>query len=230
MRDKKEMDEINMPLALKPLFWDIDFAALTWKDHRDFIIRRILQSGSLESLCWLRKQICDLELRQWIIDREGRGLNPRQIRYWEIVYDLDHTIVNNWLISMRNNPWEMRLHGEVQSLRVSFLEFRYPLLQPFVFCDKTACNLVSMDDLACMKIAAIAQRGSKKDFVDLFVLGTKYRPLADFLPLYQIKFSVQDLIPVFYGLAYFDDAEAEPMPQMPWDVDWSQVKKLYLNG
>jgi len=30
---------------------------------------------------------------------------------------------------------------------------------------------------------------------------------------------------VLFGLAYFDDADAERMPRMIWNVDWRTVKR-----
>lgn len=117
------------------------------------------------------------------------------------------------------------LHGSVSSVRMSFFEFRYPLLQPLVHWNAIGCNLASLDDLACMKLAAIAQRGSRKDFIDIHTLLSKHRPLEELLPLYQKKFVVQDISSVLYGLAYFEDAQNEPSPQMLWKISWSQIKK-----
>ena len=81
-----------------------------------------------------------------------------------------------------------------------------------------------MDDLACMKLSAIAQRGARKDFLDIYALCTVHRPLPELLPLYQKKFNVEDISPVLYGLVYFDNAEEQRMPVMLWDVRWSRVK------
>ena len=116
------------------------------------------------------------------------------------------------------------LHGEIQGVRVSFLEFRYSTLNPLTHWDELGIQLASLDDLACMKLSAIAQRGSWKDFLDIYALCTAHRSLQELLPLYQKKFSVQDISPVLYGLVYYDDAEEQRMPVMLWDVPWSQVK------
>jgi len=62
---------------------------------------------------------------------------------------------------------EATLHASVHGVRVSFLEYRYPLLQSRVFWEEYDTDLASLDDLACMKLSAIAQRGGKKDFLDL---------------------------------------------------------------
>lgn len=81
-----------------------------------------------------------------------------------------------------------------------------------------------MDDLACMKLSAVAQRGSKKDFIDVYAIGLRHAALDRMLQLYREKFSIQDIAHVLYGLSYFDDADRERTPRMLWDVDWRFVK------
>ncbi len=117
------------------------------------------------------------------------------------------------------------LHGTVSGIRVSLLEYRYPLLKPLVRWPETQCSMASREDIACMKLSAIAQRGSKKDFVDIYALGLEYVPLSRMLRLYQRKYAVQDIAHVLYGLAYFDDADKERMPKMRWDIDWKTIKE-----
>ena len=117
------------------------------------------------------------------------------------------------------------LHGTLLGVRVSFLEFRYPLLQSPTPWKEMNCSLASLDDLACMKLSALAQRGARKDFCDIYVLGVKHRPLSELIRLYRRKFKVEDISPILYGLSYFDDAESEPMPRMLLDVQWRTIKK-----
>jgi hypothetical protein len=117
------------------------------------------------------------------------------------------------------------LNGQVQGVRVSFLEFRYTLLKPLVSWEETGAQLASLDDLACMKLSAIAQRGAKKDFYDVHTLCRQYRPLEQMLELYQKKFQVTDISPVLYGLAYFDDADEERDPLLLEDLEWKAVKQ-----
>lgn len=121
------------------------------------------------------------------------------------------------------------LHGTIQSVRVTFIEYRYPLLQPFTKWEKLGISLVDLDDLACMKLSAIAQRGLRKDFCDIYFLGMKHRPLQDLLRLYRRKFKIKDITPVLYGLSYFDDAEGEPMPHLLLKVQWKTIKKTIQN-
>ncbi len=117
------------------------------------------------------------------------------------------------------------LHGKIWGVRVSFLEFRYPLLRPLTPWKEMGCSLASLDDLACMKLSAIAQRGERKDFCDIYFLGTRHRSLREMLQLYRRKFNVRDISPVLYGLSYFDDAQGERMPRMLSRVPWGTMKK-----
>jgi hypothetical protein len=117
------------------------------------------------------------------------------------------------------------LYGTVSGIRVSLLEYRYPLLSPLVHWPGFGCPMASLEDIACMKLSAVAQRGSKKDFVDIYALGLKHIPLKEMLQLYQTKYAVKDIAHVFYGLTYFDVAEQERMPKMSWNIDWKTIKK-----
>jgi hypothetical protein len=119
------------------------------------------------------------------------------------------------------------LHGQAQGVRMSLFEFRYPLLQPLELWQAGGAQLASLDDIGCMKLSAIAQRGSRKDFYDFYALCLSHRPLKDFLQLYREKFGVEDISPVLYGLVYFTDAEAETDILMIRPVSWKTVKKAF---
>lgn len=117
------------------------------------------------------------------------------------------------------------LHATVGTVRLSFLEYRYALLEPLVNCPSFDCPLASIEDLAAMKLLAIEQRGARKDFLDIYALGMRGLPLAGMLELYRKKFSVADVSRVTYSLCYFDDAESNPMPTMLADITWDEAKK-----
>jgi hypothetical protein len=120
------------------------------------------------------------------------------------------------------------LHGSVKGVRVTFLQYQYPLLKPLEQWDEMNCPLASLEDLACMKLSAIAQRGARKDFCDIYALGKKAFPLSQMLGFYQKKFGISDIGSVLYGLVYFDDAESERMPRMLWDVTWREIRNTIL--
>lgn len=120
------------------------------------------------------------------------------------------------------------LHSSIRGVRVTFLQYQYPMLRSVQHWKDMNCSLASLEDLACMKLSAIAQRGARKDFCDLYALGKTSFSLQEMLGLYQKKFSVRDIGSVLYGLVYFDDAETERMPRMLWNVNWRDIKKTIL--
>ncbi len=75
-----------------------------------------------------------------------------------------------------------------------------------------------------MKIAAVAHRGSEKDFVGIYALASRAAPLRQMLNWYQSKYAIADVAHVLYSLSYFDDADRERMPAMIWKVKWPAMK------
>jgi hypothetical protein len=116
------------------------------------------------------------------------------------------------------------LYGTVAGVRVSFFEYRYPLLKPTILWRPGRCRLASRADLTAMKLAAVAQRGAKKDFIDLYALARAGVSLRQAAKWYRRKYDVADVAHLLYGLAYFDEADRERMPRMLWDADWRTVK------
>jgi hypothetical protein len=115
------------------------------------------------------------------------------------------------------------LHGRVSGVRVSFIEYRYPLLTEPLRLPGVPVPLASIEDIACMKLSAVTQRGARKDFVDLHAIGQRLR-LPEMLRLYQKKFGLRDVGPVLMALTYFDDADRERAPQMLHRTEWTDVK------
>jgi hypothetical protein len=102
---------VKLPVRLKALFWDYEFARLSWKSDSDLIIGRVLAVGDWESIKWLRRKLGDERLRTWIEVRTGAGLSPRQLRFWELVLELPHRTVNAWLKDPRRKAWDGRRHS-----------------------------------------------------------------------------------------------------------------------
>jgi hypothetical protein len=116
------------------------------------------------------------------------------------------------------------LHGTVRGVQVSLLRYRYRLLRQPQRGPGEA-RIAALLDLAAMKLAAVAQRGSKKDFVDIFAIGSQRFPLRRMLRHYQVKYDTSDIAHVQYSLTYFADADSERMPPMLWAVGWKEVKR-----
>jgi hypothetical protein len=101
-----------LPETLRRWFWDCDFDQLTWEEHRDFLIRRILSLGTWDAVCWVRVKVGDFALREWIEQHHGRGLSSQQLRFWGVILDLAPSVVDAWLASPERKIWEGRTHVE----------------------------------------------------------------------------------------------------------------------
>jgi len=118
------------------------------------------------------------------------------------------------------------LHAVVDTVHVSFLEYRYPLIGPVVQLRDYQWDLASIADICCMKLAAVAHRGAKKDFIDIYAISkAACLSLKQMLDLYQQKYSTDDVVSVIYGLSYFEDAEEDAMPEMLQPTNWLDVKR-----
>ena len=78
---------------------------------------------------------------------------------------------------------------KVDGVKVDFVNYPYPWLQPSVHEDGIV--LAGLEDIAAMKLSAAANRGRKKDFIDISFLLDIF-PLGEMFSFYQRKFSVSE--------------------------------------
>ena len=111
--------------------------------------------------------------------------------------------------------------------RLAFFKYDYPLLVSFK--KFYGLKVADIKDIGCMKIDAISSRGAKKDFIDLFFICQKTISLEKLLRIFKKKYKSVDynIIHIFKGLTYFEDAERNPMPKMIISVSWGKVKDFF---
>lgn len=92
-------------------------------------------------------------------------------------------------------------------------------------------KIAGIEDIASMKLLAISDRGTKRDFIDLyFILAVeKFYTLKEVFDLYDKKFKLlrQNKAHILKSLTYFKDADETPMPNILKEVSWSKVKKFF---
>jgi predicted nucleotidyltransferase component of viral defense system len=118
------------------------------------------------------------------------------------------------------------LHAHIGGIKVSFLAYAYPLLFPCTtFLD---VNVADPRDIACMKVSAIAGRGTKRDFVDLYAAAQHYG-LRQILEWFKQKFELANYnsVHIVKSLTYFDDAEKDPAPDMLVPISWQEVRVFF---
>jgi predicted nucleotidyltransferase component of viral defense system len=84
-------------------------------------------------------------------------------------------------------------------------------------------RLLSIEDIVPMKLSAIANRGAKRDFYDIFFL-LNHLSIKEMLSLFSRKFSQTNHFYLLKSLTYFDDAEEEANPKVFAKISWEQVK------
>ncbi|HEX9722059.1 MAG TPA: nucleotidyl transferase AbiEii/AbiGii toxin family protein [Candidatus Paceibacterota bacterium] len=130
---------------------------------------------------------------------------------------------------LERQEWRTIL-GFVKDMRFSIFYYKYPLLFPTH--EFGGVQVADVKDIAPMKIDAIADRGTKRDFIDLYFLlfVNKIVGLEEAFDLYEKKFGnlAQNKVHILKSLVYFDDAEEDAMPQMIKDVSWDAVKQFFL--
>jgi len=106
---------------------------------------------------------------------------------------------------------------------VSFIHQHHPLLEPTVAYQ--GIQLASPTDIGLMKLAAINSRGTRRDFIDLYSLR-EIVTLDRLLELAAIKYEDRpSFLPIAArALAYFEDAEPQPMPRLLTPVEWADVR------
>jgi hypothetical protein len=109
----------------------------------------------------------------------------------------------------------------VGGVKIDCLRHAYPLIHPPELFGNL--RMWSVIDVAAMKLNAITNRGSKKDFHDLHVL-LQHHTLTDLLDAYAAKYPVGNRFMVIRSLVWFDDAEHEPDPIPLASASWPEVK------
>lgn len=115
---------------------------------------------------------------------------------------------------------EGSLQLRIDGMKVEFLRHAYPRLAAGGCIEGVA--MWSLQDVAAMKLNAISNRGSKKDFYDVVAL-LDHLTLAAMIDLYGAKYRPASLMMVIRSLAYFDDANAEPDPISLREDSWPEV-------
>ena len=121
------------------------------------------------------------------------------------------------------------VEGMLDEVKVSFMTYPYPLLEPVVLYEDSV-PLAHPTDIALMKLGAIARRNTKKDFIDLYLFLQKNdMNLQELLRLTEKKFPKvkYDLVHLYKSLVYFTEADQEPMPNMITKIQWKEVKNFF---
>ncbi len=115
---------------------------------------------------------------------------------------------------------------EIDGIKTDILRYQYPLIGEVIVED--GIRMLTPKDIAPMKLAALSQRGVKKDYYDIYFLLQIFS-LEEALDLYRLKYKQTEVSHVIRSLTYFTEAEASSQPEMITQVTWKEVKLFISN-
>ena len=122
---------------------------------------------------------------------------------------------------------ETMLFLYINEVKIDMVLLPYPYLNPMEQVEDI--RLVSLEDIAAMKLSAVARRGVKKDFWDIAELLDVFS-LDQMLEFYKTKYSSRDIFHLLRSLVYFNDADPQKDPDPLNNATWSQVKIKVQNA
>ena len=133
--------------------------------------------------------------------------------------------VGNVLVTNRS---KMILQTVINQIKVDFVDYsRYKWIDEPVMGDGFV--LASDKDIAAMKVNAIIGRGTRKDFIDLYVLLQRYS-LSEIMAFYKQKYPDFSEYRALLSMTYFEDAEMQDMPKMFIDTSWDSMKSTIIEA
>src|SRR5262249_15822794 len=118
---------------------------------------------------------------------------------------------------------------DLDGVAIDFVEYPYRLLEAPVR-GPAGILVASLRHLGAMKLAALARRGLRRDFWDIYAIVRAAHPLPELARDYTLKFerSQADLYHVARALTYFEDAEREEaLPDGMTRSMWSAIKRFF---
>lgn len=116
--------------------------------------------------------------------------------------------------------------GKIGNTKFSLFYYEYPLIKKTINFE--GVQILDKEDIASMKIHALEDRGTKRDFVDLYFLAKEFS-FEQMLKFYDQKYGVlkDHIYIILRSMDYFEEAERDDMPKMLIPVSWEEVKKFF---
>jgi hypothetical protein len=101
-------EETPLPPDVRALFWEYGDRNMSLQSDRDLVMGRVLSAGEWDALRWLRREVGDPALVEYLTRTEGRLLSPRQLRLWQVLVDLPPDAVTDWIARGARQVWDRR--------------------------------------------------------------------------------------------------------------------------
>ena len=109
----------------------------------------------------------------------------------------------------------------INNIKVDFILYPFKWLLPFDPID--GARLIALADIIPMKLQALSNRFSKKDFWDIAFLLKNFS-LSEMLEIFKSKFPQIDTGYIIHSLTNFEVAEREQQPVTLLPKTWKEIK------
>lgn len=123
------------------------------------------------------------------------------------------------------------LYCTVRMVKLSFIHYPVPLLFPIIEFENI--KVADWRDIFAEKFKTLSQRGSRKDFYDIYAgytLGNL--AIGDGIEILRRRFAGTGInyYHILKSLCFFDDAENEPELILPKAIPWRGIKEFFLQN
>ncbi|PIR02860.1 MAG: hypothetical protein COV62_00045 [Candidatus Nealsonbacteria bacterium CG11_big_fil_rev_8_21_14_0_20_35_11] len=117
---------------------------------------------------------------------------------------------------------------KIDGVANSFFQYPYPLIFPPIKYQNFP-PLASKEDIAAMKVIAISDRGTKRDFIDIYFLLKEFS-LEEIFNFIKKKYPNFNIYVGLRGLTYFVDAGKKQKRRLHLThfVSWGKIKKFLI--
>ena len=143
--------------------------------------------------------------------------------HWDLKRDLEAEFSKVGPTEKRSGAVDAKLQFfDVSGVKVDCVTYdAFPWLAAPI--EEDGVRLAGISDIAAMKVNAITNRGTRKDFVDMaFLLRTN--TMTQIFNWYRQKYPTANPALAVRSLVYFVDAEEQPLPRMLVPFDWETAK------
>lgn len=219
------------------LLWEYDLTRFDWQKMCILVMQRVIERGwmkdfyaairlygGVENVKEIIRNIPVLSEKDMSFVCAVFGLKKEELRCYTRKQLREKHLIRHY--DFQGDYLEKNtLKGNIRGVKIDCITHNYPYIHtPFV--TSSGIRLYSMEDIAAMKLSAIADNGTRlKDFIDIACLSTKLS-LETMLDAYQTKYQNSNSIRALKGLSYWEDILFnEPIKMIGGIYKWDMIGK-----
>ncbi len=146
------------------------------------------------------------------------------INFDKIIYQLNE----KFKVQVETNLKNDTLNMYVDDLKVQILKDFYKQVGKKI-STTAKIQIASIQQIGYMKLLAVMNRGSKKDFIDLYIIEQNGIKIIDLIKSISERYeNITDVGHLIKSLEYFADADKDVNPKMFINVEWNKIKKYFI--